>query len=76
MLAEESTYGEAEARDNPYFGITSSSSAWKWYNPPAPEVDPLTVRHNGKSSAAFPDGHVEKVRPEIGQMKEHYDPME
>jgi prepilin-type processing-associated H-X9-DG protein len=79
MLAEEPTYGELEALkdvlEHRFWGPSSSSSAWEWY-PPVLPIDPLAIRHNGRSSAAFADGHIEKVKPEIGQMPEHYDPME
>ncbi len=72
MLAEEATTGEKEVQE--YFsGVYQRSSAWEWY---PPTVQPLAVRHSGKSSAAFADGHIQKAKPEIGQMPEHHDPME
>jgi len=46
------------------------SSAWYWPN------DKLTLRHHGKGNVTLADGHVETVKPEFGQMKEHYDPLE
>jgi prepilin-type N-terminal cleavage/methylation domain-containing protein/prepilin-type processing-associated H-X9-DG protein len=72
MLAEEATNGEKEAQEF-FSGMNLSSSAWDWY---PPTVDPLTVRHSGRSSAAFADGHIQKIQPELGKMPEHYDPME
>jgi prepilin-type N-terminal cleavage/methylation domain-containing protein len=45
------------------------SSAWYWPN------DKLTRRHHGKGIVTLGDGHVETVRPEFGEKKEHYDPL-
>jgi prepilin-type N-terminal cleavage/methylation domain-containing protein/prepilin-type processing-associated H-X9-DG protein len=71
MLAEEATLGEKEAQE---WEVSQHNSAWEWQW--YPMVDPLTVRHSGRSSAAFADGHIQKVKPEIGKMSEHFDPME
>lgn len=56
---------EAEAK------LTESHASPAWYWP----SDTLTRRHNRKGNVALSDGHVETVRPEFGQMKEHYDPL-
>jgi prepilin-type processing-associated H-X9-DG protein len=45
------------------------SSAWYW------PFDKLAGRHNGKSNVTVADGHVETVKPQFGEMKEHYDPL-
>jgi len=44
-------------------------SAWEW------PYDKLTKRHNGKGNVTLADGHVETVKPQFGEMKEHYDPL-
>jgi prepilin-type processing-associated H-X9-DG protein len=44
-------------------------SSWLW------RVDKLAVRHVGKGNVTLADGHVETVKPEFGEMKEHYDPL-
>ena len=57
---------EAEAKLIPE---SHASPAWYWPS------DTLTRRHNRKGNVALADGHVETVRSEFGQMKEHYDPL-
>ncbi len=42
---------------------------WLW------SIDRVTQRHNGKGNVTQADGHVETVRPEFGDMEEHYDPL-
>ncbi len=52
-----------------YASYALESSAWYW------PLDQLTKRHSGKGNVTFADGHVQTVRPEFGQMPEHYDPL-
>jgi prepilin-type processing-associated H-X9-DG protein len=50
--------------------VSTYSSGWEWPR------DQLTARRNKKGNVVLADGHVETVRPEFGQQKEHYDPLE
>jgi len=47
-----------------------TASAWEW------PYDKITSRHNGKGNVALADWHVETVKPQFGEMKEHYDPLQ
>ncbi len=53
----------------PYAISSVDSSAWYW------PYDKLTTRHNGKGNLSLADGHVETVRREFAEKKEHYDPL-
>ncbi len=48
---------------------TAFTSGWDWPG------DKLTKRHTGRGNVTFADGHMETVRPEFGEMVEHYDPI-
>jgi prepilin-type N-terminal cleavage/methylation domain-containing protein/prepilin-type processing-associated H-X9-DG protein len=50
-------------------GGVHDSSGWYW------PYAKLTKRHSGKGTVTLGDGHVETVRPEFGEKKEHYDPL-
>lgn len=43
---------------------------WNYTN----RVAGLAIRHNGKSVAGFPDGHIEVIPPKNGYQPEHFDP--
>jgi prepilin-type processing-associated H-X9-DG protein len=68
MFAEEATYGDRAAQQNPSPLGTQWSSGWDWPD------DPLADRHGGPSNEAFVDGHIEAVRPAFGKDPRHYDP--
>jgi len=68
MVAEEKMLYEMGSTFHGSVDI-ASSSGWEWPR------DKLTERHNGRGNVTFADGHVQTVRPEFGQMQEHYDPL-
>jgi prepilin-type N-terminal cleavage/methylation domain-containing protein/prepilin-type processing-associated H-X9-DG protein len=68
MFVDEATHGEAiviRASLNP-----SKGSSWHWPH------EPITTRHRGRGTLAFPDCHVEVQLPEFTKRKEHCDPRE
>ncbi|HTG43287.1 MAG TPA: hypothetical protein VK633_02025, partial [Verrucomicrobiae bacterium] len=67
MLAEEAEVKESVPQR---IGVWDSTSGWEW------TIDPLTKRHSKRSTAAFADGHVEKITAEFAALREHYNPME
>jgi len=57
---------ESEIKPNWWLG---SSSGWNW------PYDKITSRHSGRGNVILADGHAEFVKPQFGEMKEHYDPL-
>jgi prepilin-type N-terminal cleavage/methylation domain-containing protein/prepilin-type processing-associated H-X9-DG protein len=45
------------------------SIGWRW------DEDPISPLHNGKGSVAFADGHVETVKPSLGEDPRFHDPI-
>ncbi len=69
MLADQRRIYEFESSYTPGSFPPGLSCGWCW------PIDKLTKRHNGKGNVTLADGHVETVRPEFGDMEEHYDPL-
>ena len=46
-----------------------TASVWEW------PYDLLTTRHHRKGNVTFADGHVQTVKPELGQQIAHYDSL-
>ena len=57
MLAEEP--GSLRANDSPDGSSLINDGRW------IPTSDPITIRHNGKGTAAFADGHVLPITPDF-----------
>jgi prepilin-type N-terminal cleavage/methylation domain-containing protein/prepilin-type processing-associated H-X9-DG protein len=69
MLVEEQV--SHKAGESPDVGGTSSIlNDGRW----VPGGDKITVRHNKKGNATFADGHVENIRPQIGELPQHSNP--
>jgi prepilin-type processing-associated H-X9-DG protein len=68
FVDERMVYEMKNAEINNFDG--ARTSGWEW------PYDKLTQRHSGRGNVTFADGHVETVKPEFGQMKEHYDPAQ
>ena len=69
MLAELKREWEYPFSTVPYY---DGSPAWQWDF--TNRVNGLAVRHQGKSVAAFPDGHTEVILPKYGLQPEHFKP--
>ena len=81
MMAEKATGPEVTETDLEW-GV-GQSSGWRWstavWNPgsvvPHGPSERLTARHSGMGNQTFADGHAECIKPEIGLLPEHCDPL-
>lgn len=82
MMAEKATGTEVTETDLEW-GV-GHSSGWRWssacWNPgsaiPHGPPERLTARHTGKGNQTFSDGHAECIKPEIGLLPEHCNPLQ
>jgi prepilin-type N-terminal cleavage/methylation domain-containing protein/prepilin-type processing-associated H-X9-DG protein len=60
-----------EERSTVIQGGTGEPDDGRW----VPPDNIISSRHNKKGDIAFPDGHVEPVKPNYGTIRQNYDPM-
>jgi len=68
VVEEQTTHKRGESMD--VGGTSAIINDGRW----VPGGDLITVRHRGRGSVIFADGHAEAVRPQIAQMPEYSDP--